>query len=93
MKNGRRQSIKINDDVVVSDPDFVVMDGVVHEIDTVLMPPLPKQSEAEEDGESKKSKPQSATSSWLRFLPWNDAPSTMTVEEIMERLQPYIDVE
>ncbi|RJE19617.1 fasciclin domain family protein, partial [Aspergillus sclerotialis] len=37
-----RRTITINGAVSVTRPDIVVMDGVVHEIDSVLLPPLDK---------------------------------------------------
>lgn len=53
------------------------MDGVVHKIDQVLMPPLPGKDapKANED------------SSWRKFL---GVGKKMTVEEVIERLEPYV---
>ena len=82
-----RQTIQLNDEVVVSHPDLIVMDGVVHKIDRVLLPaPL-----AQEDGYKGAEKAGSRASSSVAWLwPWSKHGSEIGVLELMERLQPYL---
>ena len=82
-----RQTIQLNDDVVVSHPDLIVMDGVIHKIDRVLLPPR-LEEESEEDGLL------SFGSKIVRFLTWfwswRRQDSEIGVVELMERLQPHL---
>ena len=87
VKPGRRQTIQINGEIVVSDPDMAVMDGVLHLIDTVMMPPRAKDATGSED-KADEDKP---ASSWTDYLPWSSS-SAMSVEQLMERLQPYAEL-
>jgi hypothetical protein len=76
----------INDDVRASTQDIVAMDGVIHAIDTLLLPPMPSEDD---------DKPQTETTSWiaslLQLLYGKTAPETLTVESIIERLNPLLE--
>jgi uncharacterized surface protein with fasciclin (FAS1) repeats len=76
-----RRIISINDEWKVSRPDIVVMDGVVHGMDSVLLPPTM-------NGEGQLEKQQNWWSVVSRSLHIGGG---ITVEELMERLQPLID--
>ena len=83
----RRQTILLNDEVVISHPDLIVMDGVVHKIDSVLLPP----SLAQEDRSKGSYKGRGSIGSSIAwFWPWSKHGSEVGVMELMERLQPYL---
>lgn len=76
--------IRINDEVDVIQPDIVVQDGVIHRIDDIILPPKLSTTTTEESQES--------ISVWDKIKAKLFRPKdTMTVEELMERFQPYID--
>lgn len=78
--DGSRSCLKINE-VRIAQADIVVMDGVVHKIDNILLPPKRAQEEVESQQES-----------WLdSLLRWTAGYSDLDIEELMERLQPFID--
>ena len=79
-EDGARGTIRINDAVEVTQADIVVQDGVVHRIDDILLPPKPG-SDSENDPDSE--------SMWGRIQAGVFGPRKMTVEELMERLEPY----
>jgi hypothetical protein len=62
------------------------MDGVIHVIETVLLPPT-----ASEDS----SKPQEEDTSWITSLVqlfrWKTTPEELTVESLMEILNPLLE--
>ncbi|CAI7642150.1 unnamed protein product [Penicillium bialowiezense] len=78
-----RRTILINDEWEVSRPDIVVMDGVVHEMDAVILPPV-----LEAEGQSGKN------GHWWSIVSRSlHIRGEITVGELMERLQPLIDIE
>ncbi|KAK9859256.1 hypothetical protein MYU51_016419 [Penicillium brevicompactum] len=77
-----RRTILINDEWTVSRPDIVVMDGVVHEMDAVILPPILEESQLEKNG------------NWWSIVSRSlNIRGEITVGELMERLQPLIDSE
>lgn len=82
-----RQTILVNDEVVVSHPDLIVMDGVVHKIDSVLLPP----SSAQEDSYEAFGNGGGSIGSFVAWLwRWSTHGSKIGVIELMDRLQPYL---
>jgi len=82
-----RQTILLNNEVVVSHPDLIVMDGVVHKIDSVLLPP----SLAQENSNEGSHKGGGSIGSFVAWLwPWSKHGSKIGVLELMDRLQPYL---
>lgn len=78
--DGSRSVPKINE-VRIAQADIVVMDGVVHKMDNILLPPKRAQEEVE-----------SHQDSWLdSLLRWTAGYSGLDIEELMERLQPFSD--
>ncbi|KAK5988364.1 Aurofusarin biosynthesis cluster protein S [Cladobotryum mycophilum] len=75
--------------IPISVADIVVMDGVVHEIDTLLMPPAP---EAEEGGGQDKQAhhhaPSASAALW-KALAGHDK-REISIEELLERLGPWV---
>ncbi|KAH8695155.1 FAS1 domain-containing protein [Talaromyces proteolyticus] len=85
---GHRQSVQVNSRVPLAIPDLVAMDGVVHGIDTILVPPA-VDSDKDQDDESSGSQ----NRPWLsRFFDWSagTAEETLTVDQWIERLQPLV---
>lgn len=79
-----RRTISINDDWKVSRPDIVVMDGVIHELDAVLLPPV-----MNDDGQLGKQ-----NLNWWSIVKRSmNIGGIITVEGLMERLQPLIESE
>ncbi|KAF3403686.1 hypothetical protein F1880_009568 [Penicillium rolfsii] len=79
-----RWSFSVNDEWKVKRADMVVMDGVIHEMDAVLLPPLMQ-------GDSQLGKQKLNWWSIVkRTLSFDDG---ITVEELMQRLQPLIESE
>lgn len=83
-KHGR-QTIQLNDEVVVNHPDLIAMDGVVHKIDRVLLPPRLAKEESNE-----KLAGSSVDSFLAWFWPWSRHDSKIEVMELMERIQPCL---
>ncbi|EZF21924.1 hypothetical protein H112_05095 [Trichophyton rubrum D6] len=78
--NGPRVSPKINNAVSIESHDIVVMDGVVHKIDTVLLPPL--LSNGEES---------TSEQSWMSTMAqWLLGPSGVPVGELKKRLERLV---
>jgi hypothetical protein len=76
--------IRVNDEVDVTQPDIVVQDGVIHKIDDIIFPPKLSVSTTE-DGED-------SISIWDKIkVKLFGAKTMLTVEDIMERFQPYLD--
>ncbi|OOQ87499.1 Fasciclin domain family protein [Penicillium brasilianum] len=84
LQSGGRRTISVNDEWKVSRPDIVVMDGVIHELDAVLLPPL-----MEGEGQLGKEK----LNWWSIVKRSMNLGGGITVEELMERLQPLIESE
>lgn len=84
LQSGRRRTILVNDEWKVSRPDIVVMDGVIHELDAVLLPPL-----VEGEGQLGKEK----LNWWSIVKRSMNLGGGITAEELMERLQPLIESE
>jgi Fasciclin domain len=82
VKNGERGTLILNDAVHVVQSDIVVQDGVIHRVDDILLPP---KLETEAQG------PYHSTSAWEKIWLKLFQTDQMTVEELMERFQPYID--
>lgn len=92
----------INGGVRVTIPDIVVMDGVVHGIDTILTPPKPPKNDETEfsgdsDGDSSElsddGNPKQNRKSWFDRLfggKGQTGDEALTVEEWVERLQPLL---
>lgn len=59
------------------------MDGVMHAVDAVLIPPKPESDVEDADEEVEHG-------SWLSFLTGKPN-NQVTVEELIERLQPYME--
>jgi hypothetical protein len=75
-----RHSPKING-VEIAQADIVVMDGVIHKMDNILLPPKPDHEEIV-----------SHQKSWLgSLLGWTAWYSDLDIDELVERLQPFID--
>lgn len=72
-------------------PDMVAMDGVVHGIDKILVPPPVVDSDKNQDDESARSQD---SRPWLfRLFDWSAADKTeqtLTVDQWIERLQPLM---
>ena len=82
-----RQTIRLNDEIVASHPDLIAMDGVVHKVDSVLLPPLLTRGDYNESSHPSKG----IFGSFVAWLwPWSKHGSEMGVMELMDRLQPYI---
>jgi hypothetical protein len=81
LKSDLRGKIRINDQVDVSQTDIVVQDGVIHEIDDILLPPKPRTESGDSERES----------FWERTRAKLLGPRSMTVEELMERFEPYLE--
>jgi hypothetical protein len=86
-----RQSVRVNSLVPLSMPDMVAMDGVVHGIDTILVPPGavdPDNNQYDESSGSPDNRP------WFfRVFDWSPASTTeetLTVDQWIERLQPLM---
>ncbi|GLI79299.1 hypothetical protein PoHVEF18_007629 [Penicillium ochrochloron] len=79
-----RRTLSVNDEWKISRADIVVMDGVIHEMDAVLLPPL-----MQGDGQLGKQK-----LNWWSIVKRSlNLDGGITVEELMERLQPLIESE
>ncbi|CAG8406341.1 unnamed protein product [Penicillium salamii] len=79
-----RRSLSINDEWEVTRPDIVVMDGVIHEIDGVILPPIM-------NGEDQLDKQHD---NWWSVVSRSlNIGGGITVEDLMERLQPLIENE
>ncbi|MCJ1264301.1 hypothetical protein MMC22_004172 [Lobaria immixta] len=87
VKNHHRQTLLINDEVVVDHPDLILMDGVVHKIDRVLLPPSLAQGDSNE-GSHKGEGSIGSFASWPWL--WRKHGSKIGVMELMDRLQPYL---
>ena len=86
---GGRQTIQLNNEVVVSHADLIRMDGVVHKIDQVLLPPRIAKVEGSEEEQVTE---QGAISKFLAWLwPWDGQDGGVEVMELMERLQPLLE--
>jgi uncharacterized surface protein with fasciclin (FAS1) repeats len=84
LQSSGRRKISVNDEWKVSRPDIVVMDGVIHELDAVLLPPL-----VEGEGQLGKE-----NLNWWSIVKRSmNIGGGITVEELMERLQPLIESE
>lgn len=82
LQSSGRRTISVNDERKVSRPDIVVMDGVIHELDAVLLPPL-----VEGEGQVGKQ-----NLNWWSIVKRSmNIGGGITVEELMERLQPLIE--
>jgi uncharacterized surface protein with fasciclin (FAS1) repeats len=80
--DGGRRIILINDEWKVSRPDIVVMDGVIHGTDAVILPPIMNA-----EGQLEKQ-----NQNWWSIVSRSlNIGGGITVEELMERLQPLID--
>lgn len=83
-KNRGIGKIQINDEVDVTQPDIVVQDGVIHKIDDIILPPKLNAGTTEDGHDS--------TSAWDRLKAKLLGPKdTMTVEDLLERFQPYLE--
>ena len=71
----------------MSHPDLIVMDGVVHKIDSVLLPPSLDQGDSNEGSNNGVG---SIGSFGSRLWPWSKHGSKIGVMELMDRLQPYL---
>ncbi|KAI0544712.1 FAS1 domain-containing protein [Xylaria curta] len=67
-------NIRINGYQNVAIPDGTCLDGVVHVVNSVLIPPREPKGETEEDG-------------------FEDEDGEIAVDELVERLQPYVEGE
>jgi hypothetical protein len=86
-----RQSVRVNSRVSLAMPDMVAMDGVVHGIDTLLVPPGVVDSDNNQDGDSSGSPDNRPW--YFRFFDWSAASTTeetLTVDQWIERLQPLM---
>ncbi|ORY10496.1 fasciclin domain family protein [Clohesyomyces aquaticus] len=89
--NENRQSIRLNDKTVASDPDIITMDGVIHKIDELLLPPS-LGDYLDGVGHGIDLDHRSSGSAWYNFRwPWNAPSSEISVDELMERLQPLVE--
>ncbi|KAM5466564.1 hypothetical protein MauCBS54593_005821 [Microsporum audouinii] len=76
--DGSRADPRVNGAVSIDNPDIVVMDGVVHKIDTILLPPLLGDESAPEH-------------SWMSTLmQWLVGPPGMPVGELKKRLERLV---
>ncbi|OKL62672.1 hypothetical protein UA08_01174 [Talaromyces atroroseus] len=82
VKNGERGALILNDAIPVTQSDIVVQDGVIHRVDEFLLPPKP-ETEAQNSSHS--------TPVWKKIWFKLFRANQMTVEELMERFEPYID--
>jgi len=74
--------------IMVSNPDMIAMDGVIHEIDNVLFPLSHKGRKDVDDGDYSQADSHSKRP-WYRFWwPWNTKPTEISIEELIERLEP-----
>ncbi|CAG8112330.1 unnamed protein product [Penicillium olsonii] len=80
--SGDRRVLSVNDEWEVSRPDIVVMDGVVHEMADVILPRIM-------DGEDQLEKQRG----WWSIVSRSLNVGGITVEDLMERLQPLIENE
>ena len=81
VKNGDRSTLLLNDVIPVAQSDIVVQDGVIHRVDHILLPPKL---------ETETRSPSHSTSVWEKIWFKFSHTDQMTVEELMERFQPYI---
>jgi len=72
--------IKINGFVTVAVPDIIVRDGVIHVINDVLIPPRKPRKGKDPLGEGS-----------LPLFAEGDAVSVLTIEELVERLEPLVE--
>ncbi|KAJ5358439.1 uncharacterized protein N7496_010852 [Penicillium cataractarum] len=84
LQSSGRRIISVNDEWKVSRPDIVVMDGVIHELDAVLLPPF-----VEGEGQVGKQN----LNWWSMVKRSMNLGGGITVEDLMERLQPLIESE
>src|SRR3954452_24796749 len=83
---GSQPLLKLGAHASVSTADIVVMDGVVHGMDAVLLPPAADDNDAGAGREREAS----SVRSWVRKLGHSSAES-VPVEQLMERLQSYVE--
>ncbi|KAJ5521629.1 Fasciclin domain family protein [Penicillium freii] len=77
--DGARLSPLINNEVRIAQPDLVVMDGVVHKLDTVLLPPRSPRDDKEQQ-------------SWFgSLLHWATSNSEVKMGELVRRLEEFVD--
>ncbi|KAK1138741.1 hypothetical protein N8T08_002050 [Aspergillus melleus] len=80
--SSRSSSPLINNEVRIAQPDLVVMDGVVHKLDTVLLPPRSPRDDTEWQQQS-----------WFGSLVhWATSSSGVNVGELVRRLEEFVDV-
>ena len=80
----------IDRNIMVSNPDMIAMDGVIHEIDNVLFPLSHKGRKDVDDGDYSQAYSHSKRP-WYGFLwPWNTKPAEISIEELIERLEPMM---
>lgn len=82
VRDGKRGRIVLNDAVHVTQPDIVVQDGVIHKIDEILLPSL-RFTEYDKSADH--------SSFWMKIWQHLFHADHMTVDHLLERLQPYID--
>ncbi|PLB48455.1 Fasciclin domain family protein [Aspergillus steynii IBT 23096] len=76
-----RPSPLINNEVRITQSDLVVMDGVVHKLDTVLLPPRSPRDDTEGQQQS-----------WFGSLVhWVTSDSDVKVGELVRRLEEFMD--
>ena len=85
---------------MVDHPDLIVMDGVVHKIDSVLLPPLPLSAEESNSSNEEASQGRAGGNGGIdlsTFVAWLWSWSRLyrssreiEVLELMDRLQPYL---
>jgi len=87
-----RQSVRVNSQVALSIPDMVTMDGVIHGIDTILVPPaIDSNNEGEQvDDDSSRTRNRSWLSRVADWFSGASAEETLTVDQWIERLQPLV---
>ncbi len=90
VQEGARQTLKIAGQAVASVPDLIMKDGVVHKIEQVLLPPIFQEGGSKSDAGTQEVKEDSSRG-WFGFLGWFAEDGRITVEQLMERLQPYVE--
>lgn len=81
-----RKIIMVNSNVRVSTQDIVAMDGVVHAVDTLLLPTQPLREDVDESNLSL------WVPSWLpAFLRGSRTPEKITITTLRERLYPLLE--
>ncbi len=91
VREGARQTLKIADQAIVRVPDLIMKDGVVHKIEEVLLPPIFQKNSSNSDAGTREVKEDSSRG-WFGFFDWFAEDGRITVKQLMERLQPYVEI-